>query len=85
MKKKTDAKHFREHLPLYLMLLPGLAYLLINNYIPMAGIIIAFKKLNFAKGILGSPWAGLRTLNFCSTRRTHGSSRATRCCTMSLS
>ena len=64
MKKKTDAKHFREHLPLYLMLLPGLAYLLINNYIPMAGIIIAFKKLNFAKGILGSPWAGLENFKF---------------------
>ncbi len=64
MKKKTDAKHFREHLPLYLMLLPGLAYLLINNYIPMAGIIIAFKKLNFAKGILGSPWAGFENFKF---------------------
>lgn len=45
MKKKTDAKHFREHLPLYLMLLPGLAYLLINNYIPMAGIIIDRKSV----------------------------------------
>lgn len=64
MKKKTDAKHCREHLPLYLMLLPGLAYLLINNYIPMAGIIIAFKKLNFAKGILGSPWAGFENFKF---------------------
>ena len=64
MKKKTDAKHFREHLPLYLMLLPGLAYLLINNYIPMAGIIIAFKELNFAKGILGSPWAGFENFKF---------------------
>mgnify|MGYP002510407601 FL=1 len=64
MKKKTDAKLFREHLPLYLMLLPGLAYLLINNYIPMAGIIIAFKKLNFAKGILGSPWAGFENFKF---------------------
>ena len=64
MKKKTDAKHFREHLPLYLMLLPGLAYLMINNYIPMAGIIIAFKQLNFAKGILGSPWAGFENFKF---------------------
>lgn len=64
MKKKTDAKLFREHLPLYLMLLPGLAYLLINNYIPMAGIIIAFKKLNFAKGIFGSPWAGFENFKF---------------------
>ena len=46
------------------MLLPGLLYLLINNYIPMAGIVIAFKKINFAKGIFASPWAGLENFKF---------------------
>lgn len=44
------------------MMLPALLYLLINNYIPMAGMVIAFKKLNFAKGIWASPWAGLKKL-----------------------
>jgi putative aldouronate transport system permease protein len=44
---------------LYLMALPGLAYLLVNNYMPMFGLIIAFKNLNFRLGILKSPWAGL--------------------------
>ena len=38
------------------MLLPGFLYLLINNYIPMFGVIIAFKDLNFTKGILKSDW-----------------------------
>ena len=46
------------------MMLPALLYLLINNYIPMAGMIIAFKKLNFAKGIWESPWAGLENFKF---------------------
>ena len=46
------------------MMLPGLLYLLINNYLPMTGIILAFKKLNFSKGILASPWAGLDNFKF---------------------
>ena len=36
--------------PFYLMALPGFLYMLINNYIPMFGISIAFKKLNFFAG-----------------------------------
>ena len=45
MKKKKNK--VKEYLPLYLMMLPGLLYLLINNYLPMTGIILAFKNLNF--------------------------------------
>ena len=41
----------KKYIPIYLMLLPGAIYLLINNYIPMAGIVMAFKNLNFSKGI----------------------------------
>lgn len=55
MKKKSRLSVYKQHWPLYLMMLPGLLYLLINNYIPMGGIVIAFKKLNFAKGIFASP------------------------------
>lgn len=42
-------------------MLPGLLYLIANNYIPMFGILIAFKKINFAKGIFASSWCGLET------------------------
>ena len=42
----SKAAKFKRYLPLYLMFLPGAIYLLINNYIPMAGIIVAFKKYN---------------------------------------
>jgi len=60
-KKKIRWAHI---LPFYIMVLPGCIYLLVNNYIPMYGIIIAFKKLNFQKGILGSDWAGLDNFKF---------------------
>lgn len=51
-------------LPLYLMMAPGLTYLIINNYIPMAGLVIAFKNINFADGIWNSPWAGLANFKY---------------------
>ena len=57
-------KAFRKALPLYIMVLPGFLYLLINNYIPMFGIVIAFKNLNFAKGILKSDWAGFSNFEY---------------------
>lgn len=54
----------RKQAPLFLIALPGLAYLLINNYVPMAGIFIAFKKLDYVKGIFRSPWAGFDNFRF---------------------
>jgi len=52
-------KEMKKYWVLYVMLLPGAIYLFINNYIPMAGIIVAFKKYNVKQGIYGSPWCGL--------------------------
>nr|WP_159888622.1 ABC transporter permease subunit [Paenibacillus puerhi] len=46
------------------MILPGMLYLAINNYLPMFGVIIAFKDINYRKGILGSDWAGLRNFEY---------------------
>ena len=60
-KKREDRKRC---LPLYLMMLPGLIYLIANNYIPMFGILIAFKKINFSLGILQSPWCSLENFKF---------------------
>ena len=57
----------KRFLPLYMMMIPGLLYLLINNYIPMAGIVIAFKQVNFRKGILASPWIGLSNFKYLFT------------------
>ncbi|OAS82682.1 MULTISPECIES: ABC transporter permease [Metabacillus] len=49
-----------QHRVFYLFLLPGIVWFFIFSYIPMYGITIAFKDFNFVKGILGSPWAGLK-------------------------
>ena len=64
VKKGKKKNALKEYWPLYLMMLPALLYLLINNYIPMSGMVIAFKKLNFAKGIWASPWAGIKNFKF---------------------
>jgi putative aldouronate transport system permease protein len=60
-KRKND---FRRMIPMWLIALPGLVYLLINNYIPMFGIFIAFKKMDYVKGIFGSDWVGLSNFKF---------------------
>jgi putative aldouronate transport system permease protein len=62
--KHPFLKSMRYTLPLLFLALPGMAYLIINNYIPMFGIIIAFKKMDYAKGILASKWIGLSNFKF---------------------
>jgi len=57
-------KRIKQFLPLYIMLLPGIVYLIINNYLPMAGLVIAFKQVDFKKGIFASDWAGLKNFEF---------------------
>lgn len=57
-------KRWKRYLPLYLMLLPGSIYLIINNYMPMTGIVVAFKQYNYRKGIFGSDWNGLKNFVF---------------------
>lgn len=57
-------KTLTKYKTLYVMLIPGLVYLLINNYAPMAGLVIAFKDINFAKGIFGSDWVGFKNFEY---------------------
>ncbi len=64
MRTEHAIKKKKTNIYMYLMMLPGLIYLLINNYIPMAGIFIAFKSINYAKGIFRSDWVGLRNFEF---------------------
>ncbi|MFP3155862.1 ABC transporter permease subunit [Lachnospiraceae bacterium ZAX-1] len=63
-KKNNIFKKTRRYLPIYLMVLPGFIYILINNYLPMGGLVIAFKNLNFQKGILGSDWVGFANFEY---------------------
>ncbi len=54
----------RKHWVLWLMVLPVIAYTIIFSYIPMPGIILAFKRFNYRDGIFGSPWAGWDNFKF---------------------
>lgn len=56
-------KRFK-NLPLLLIALPGILYLIINNYIPMLGVFLAFKDYSFLKGIFGSDWCGFDNFKF---------------------
>jgi putative aldouronate transport system permease protein len=54
---------------IYLMLFPGVLFLLVMNYLPMFGALIAFKEIDYALGILGSPWVGLKNFQFLFATR----------------
>ena len=54
-KKNNTLAKVKYWMPVFIMMLPGLLYLFINNYIPMGGLVAAFKQVNFADGIYGSP------------------------------
>ena len=63
MKKKKKIK-WKTLIPIYAMMLPGLIYLLINNYAPMFGLVIAFKRIDWGKGILKSDWVGFSNFSY---------------------
>ena len=63
--KRTEAgsgnlkEHFKRNWPYYVMMLPGIIYLVMFKYIPMLGSVIAFKDYSAYKGIWDSAWCGL--------------------------
>lgn len=62
--KTKRKRNWLSAMPIYMMMLPGLIYLAINNYLPMFGLVIAFKKLDWNKGIWGSDWAGFANFKY---------------------
>jgi putative aldouronate transport system permease protein len=62
--KYAMIKNIRKFWMFYVMMLPGIILLVFNNYIPMLGIIIAFKTVNYAVGIIDSPWSGFTNFEF---------------------
>lgn len=66
-KKPMTWKKFKRFLPVYAVMLPGLIYLFINNYMPMPGLVVAFKQYNARQGIYGSKWVGLKNFEYLFT------------------
>lgn len=52
---------------MWLMILPVLVYVIIFSYLPMGGIVLAFKNFNYRDGILKSPWVGFSNFKFLAS------------------
>lgn len=61
---KGFLKEIRKNRILYLMVVPAVIYFLVFSYIPMAGVVAAFKRYNYIGGLFGSPWCGLDNFRF---------------------
>ncbi|WP_246608293.1 ABC transporter permease [Paenibacillus agaridevorans] len=64
MKIGSSFSHFAKNKWLYLFLIPGISYLIIFKYIPMFGIVIAFKDFSIVRGIWDSSWVGLENFQY---------------------
>ncbi len=63
--KKEGFKHeFNKNAALFLMLLPGLIVMLINNYLPMFGLVFAFRKMDNYRNLFGTAWVGLKNFEY---------------------
>jgi putative aldouronate transport system permease protein len=64
VRKKTLWQKVKKYRVLLIMTLPGTLYFFINNYLPMFGVVIAFKDINYALGIWASKWVGFSNFEF---------------------
>ena len=69
MKRKTGkgVNQKKIDMDLTILAIPGIILLLIFNYMPMGGLVIAFKNYVYSKGIFGSEWNGLENFKFFFT------------------
>ncbi|EHQ61432.1 ABC transporter permease [Paenibacillus dendritiformis] len=58
------SRMWKREWPLHIMLIPGLIFVIIFSYIPMAGILMAFQKYIPTKGLFGSPFVGWKNFQF---------------------
>lgn len=65
--KTKNITQLRKNAQLTSLALPAIIILLIFSYIPMSGLIIAFKNVNYVDGIFKSPWVGLDNIKFFFT------------------
>lgn len=63
----NELKYFKKNRELFFLGLPAMLMLFIVAYLPMGGLVIAFKNYTYDKGILGSEWVGLKNFKFFFT------------------
>lgn len=60
-------RDFKKNLQLLVLSLPVMIYVFIFHYLPIGGIVLAFKNYRYDLGVLGSPWVGLKNFEFFFT------------------
>ena len=60
----TFKQYMKRAWPLYVMIVPGVIFILLFRYYPMYGVVIAFQDYSIAKGFAGSPWIGWGNFEF---------------------
>ena len=63
-RKKSRWFYFKKNLPLTMMALPGIILMILFKYLPLSGIVLAFKQYNIRDGIFGSAWNGLKNFEY---------------------
>ena len=61
---RRELHHFRNNRELFILSVPGIVYKLIFAYLPMVGLIIAFKNYRYDLGMFGSKWVGLENFRY---------------------
>lgn len=63
-KRFLSSRKYKKSIQLTILALPAIVLLLVFSYLPMVGIFIAFKKINYVQGIFNSPWVGFENFKF---------------------
>ena len=64
-KRKANRRtRFKRAFPLTVLALPGLIAMILFRYLPMGGLVLAFKRYQIPKGMFGSPWNGVQNFKF---------------------
>lgn len=69
-RRKGRLYDFRQNLSLTLLALPSIVFIFIFNYIPLYGLILPFKEFSVTRGIIKSPWCGLKNFKFLVKSKT---------------
>jgi len=57
--RREKIKKYKQYRVLLIMMMPAVVYYILFHYLPMYGVLLAFKDFKITQGIIGSPWAGI--------------------------
>ncbi|MEV4355318.1 ABC transporter permease subunit [Nonomuraea sp. NPDC049625] len=63
-RRRVRRRAVRTNWTIGLLALPAVAFFLVFSYLPMSGLVVAFKEFDVSQGIFGSPWNGLENFSY---------------------